>query len=133
MLRDRIAELLEELALSPRELAEKLGVQRSGISHILSGRNKPSLDFITRLTEAYPQIRHAWLLHGTGPMFETDRPSPPFQLPQSTALTAAQKRAPNPTSEKHVESIVVFYSDGTFKTYAPDDAKRIVPASNPGS
>ena len=114
MLKDRIETFMKHKGLTPKLLAEKLGVQRSGIGHILSGRNKPSLDFITRLTVAYPEVRHAWLLHGTGSMLETDRPAPKFELPD-----AALHTSPTPP-DKQVESIVVFYTDGTCKTYRPD-------------
>lgn len=115
MLRERIEAFMAHKALTPKMLADKLGVQRSGIGHILSGRNKPSLDFITRLTEAYPEVRHAWLLHGTGTMLETDRPTPQFGLPEQPVQTS-----PTPPSDKQVDSIVVFYTDGTCKTYRPE-------------
>jgi len=56
--------------LSPAQLAEAIGVQRSGISHILSGRNKPSLDFVMKVLEAYPELNESWLLKGEGEMLK---------------------------------------------------------------
>jgi predicted transcriptional regulator len=44
--------------------AEKIGVQRSSISHVLSGRNKPSLDFVMKVLQAYPEVELYWLLNG---------------------------------------------------------------------
>jgi len=65
---DRIAQRIEYFivnqSISPKDFADQLGVQRSAISHILSGRNKPSLDFILKMLQAYPEIDQKWLLHG---------------------------------------------------------------------
>ena len=52
--------------LSPSQFADKLGVQRSGVSHLLSGRNKPSFEFITRMLATYPRLNPDWLIMGTG-------------------------------------------------------------------
>ncbi len=63
---ERIANILEYYHISPKELAEITGVQRSAISHIINGRNKPSVSFITNLTQAFPKLSTNWLLHGKG-------------------------------------------------------------------
>ncbi|MBN2237873.1 MAG: helix-turn-helix transcriptional regulator [Bacteroidales bacterium] len=65
----RIKTLISVKNLSPSQFADKLGVQRSSISHILSGRNKPSLDFVLKIVEIYPKISLDWLLKGQGEMF----------------------------------------------------------------
>lgn len=65
---DRISLVLRTKNISPSVLADELGVQRSGISHILNGRNKPSLDFIQKLIKLYPDISIQWILFGEGPM-----------------------------------------------------------------
>ena len=57
---DRITKVIEFSELSPAEFAEEIGVQRSSISHIISGRNKPSLDFITKLKSYYQQFKTKW-------------------------------------------------------------------------
>ncbi len=64
----RISLVLKTKNMSSAQLADELGVQRSGISHILNGRNKPSLDFILRLIKKYPDISVNWLLFGEGAM-----------------------------------------------------------------
>ena len=51
---------------SASSFAEKIGVQRSSISHVLSGRNKPSLDFVMKVLNAYPNVELYWLLNGKG-------------------------------------------------------------------
>ena len=72
---ERVKLLMSVKNLSSSMLAEEIGVQRSGISHILSGRNKPSLDFVLKVLEHYPEVSESWLLSGNGEMFkpiETD-------------------------------------------------------------
>ena len=63
---NRLQQFLELENLTPAKLADTIGVQRSGLSHILSGRNKPSYDFITRLLAKFPRINSDWLLTGKG-------------------------------------------------------------------
>lgn len=67
----RIKSLLAVKNLSSSQFANEIGVQRSGISHILSGRNKPSLDFVLKILDHYPDININWLLKGEGEMFQT--------------------------------------------------------------
>jgi len=67
---DRIKTLLSVKNLSSAQFAAEIGVQRSGISHILSGRNKPSLDFVLKILEHYPNINESWLLKGEGEMYK---------------------------------------------------------------
>lgn len=69
---DRINELLSYLQLSSAQFADIIGVQRSSISHILSGRNKPSFDFINKILLKYPKINANWLIAGIGVMLVND-------------------------------------------------------------
>ena len=62
----RLQQFLELEKLSPARLADMLGVQRSGLSHILSGRNKPGYDFISKFLNCFPTINADWLLTGKG-------------------------------------------------------------------
>jgi len=62
----RIIALVELLGLTPAEFADKIGVQRSGISHITSGRNKPSLDFLESTLKNFPDLNAEWLILGKG-------------------------------------------------------------------
>ena len=64
----RLKEVIEYYSLSASAFAELINVQRSSISHVLSGRNKPSLDFITKLNIALPDVNLYWLLNGSGEM-----------------------------------------------------------------
>lgn len=65
---DRIQILLQKKKLTPSHFADEIGVQRSAMSHILSGRNKPSLDFIQKILRRFPDINSEWLLSGKGEM-----------------------------------------------------------------
>lgn len=67
---DRIKKLIEYLGISPSELADSIGVQRSNVTHVLKGRNKPSYQFIEKLLQIYPTINAKWLLLGEGTMVE---------------------------------------------------------------
>ena len=60
----RLLEILEKKSMSASQFAEKIGVQRSSVSHILSGRNKPSLDFIIKITNVFNDISLEWLING---------------------------------------------------------------------
>lgn len=64
----RIALVIKAKNISPSQLADELGIQRSGLSHILNSRNKPSLEFIQKLLKQYPDLSTNWLLFGEGPM-----------------------------------------------------------------
>lgn len=72
---DRIQQLMKTYQLSAADLADTLGTERSGISHFLSGRNKPSLAFITKLLEKYPEVSPDWLITGAGAMMRSDNRS----------------------------------------------------------
>ena len=60
----RIEKIMQENSLSASQFADKIGVPRSGLSHVLKGRNKPSLDYVLKIIRAFPQIDSNWLLTG---------------------------------------------------------------------
>lgn len=66
-MKDRIAQILKTKNITATQFADELNVQRSGISHILSGRNNPSLDFVMKIKETYPEFNLDWLILGKGP------------------------------------------------------------------
>lgn len=70
-MKERIVQLLSHLDLTSAQFADIIGVQRSSISHILSGRNKPSFDFIQKILIKYPEINADWLLTGRGNLLNT--------------------------------------------------------------
>lgn len=72
---ERIKRFIETQNMSSSAFANAIGVQRSSVSHILSGRNKPSLDFVLRLKKHYPELNLDWLLFGKGPILMTKKSS----------------------------------------------------------
>lgn len=62
----RLETIFDYYTLTASSFADKIGVQRSSLSHLLSGRNKPSLDFILKVTEVFPEIDLYWILNGKG-------------------------------------------------------------------
>lgn len=69
-MKERLIQLLDLEQLSPSKFADLIGVQRSSISHIISGRNKPSFDFLQKTLRAFPGLNASWLLMGEGTMYE---------------------------------------------------------------
>jgi len=72
-MKERILEFLKAENKSSAQFAEEIGVQPSGISHILSGRNNPSLDFVLKMLEKYHFLSTEWLLFGRGSMYKDSR------------------------------------------------------------
>jgi len=67
---NRIQKLIDKQKLTATQFANEIGVQRSAVSHLLSGRNKPSLDFVLKIKNRFPEINLEWLLLGSGKMIE---------------------------------------------------------------
>lgn len=69
---EKLRRLMKHEGINSTRLAEILGIQASGISHIMSGRNKPSYDFLIKLLQRFPQINPDWLLLDKGPMYRDE-------------------------------------------------------------
>ncbi|MGM8362617.1 helix-turn-helix domain-containing protein [Flavobacterium sp. ARAG 55.4] len=145
----RLEVILEYYGVNASAFADKIGVQRSSLSHLLSGRNKPSLDFILKILEVYPEVDLYWLLNGKGTFpknnsvpteaeaissfsdtrtaIKEDLFSQSFQgtIEEDKKETVAEKK-PEITAhffEETIDKIVFFYKDGTFKTYSANQKK----------
>lgn len=135
----RLLEILKYYNYSSSTFAEKIGVQRSSISHLLSGRNKPSFDFIARLTEKFPEINIEWFINGKGNMLK--KISPGFQqktlfnsdydqTKQETRIIEKESRINKVTNvnintdqkTNSVLKIVLFYKDRTWQEFLPSDS-----------
>ncbi len=146
---ERINKIIRFYKLNSSKFADEIGVQRSSISHVLSGRNKPSLDFIQKLLKAYPEINSDWLILGKGKMLldegnlfenipektnsikteesmgattmiENTTPTSAVKVNQSNEINEAKKIS-SQSAKKQVSKIVIFYTDKTFKEYLPED------------
>lgn len=114
---DKVINFYSETASS---FAEKIGVQRSSISHILSGRNKPSLDFVLKVLSVYPEVELYWLLNGKG-SFPSTTSSEEKRIPKN-GISSNDSKSVNQSvqitpEDKSIERIVIFYKDGTFKNF----------------
>jgi transcriptional regulator with XRE-family HTH domain len=82
-MKDRIAKIIREEGLSAAKFADEIGVQASSISHILSGRNNPSLDFLIKTIERFRGINVEWLLLGKGDMYKSSSKNEPVRRIES--------------------------------------------------
>lgn len=106
----RFQTILDLENLSPAQLADRLGVQRSGISHILSGRNKPSFELLQRVVQSFPEISAEWLITGNGkPLKEQN------QAAASGAASGATSSATSGTASGTANS----RSSGTTPSISP--------------
>jgi transcriptional regulator with XRE-family HTH domain len=101
---ERVKKIMEDNGLSSSQMAERIGVQRSAISHILSGRNKPSLDFILKVLEAFENVSSDWLLKGEK---EADK----------SAINQAVDATKN-DGKKTIQKVLVLYTDKTMDEYS---------------
>ena len=113
---NRLKEILQYHQLTASQFADTIGVQRSSISHILSGRNKPSLDFILKVTHAFKDVDIYWLLNGKGKFPKESATKDMSTTPSTTDLYEETPVNP-PSTAKKINRIVVFYNDGTFDEY----------------
>jgi plasmid maintenance system antidote protein VapI len=139
----RLEIILDYYNLNASSFADKISVQRSSMSHLLSGRNKPSLDFILKIIDVFPEVDLYWILNGKG-KFDSKNSNQKLEIEdkkstsstpiisveeKNTTLNSIQNLFDDPkkvepildknTSNKKTERIIVFYTDGTFKEYNP--------------
>ena len=117
---NRLNMVMDYYQLSAAAFADKISVQRSSISHLLSGRNKPSLDFVLKVLDEFKEVELYWLLNGKGnfPNKEIVKTSTPLSSNDVTK-TLAQNSNIN-----EIDSIIIFYKHGTFKNYTPNEHKK---------
>ena len=135
----RLHKIMDEYDLNATSFADEIDVGRSSISHILSGRNKPSLEFVMKVIDAFPEVELYWLLNGKGsfpkknvqqtpPLSSTPQAEQSYTLDFEQASTKPQvqhemnPKAANdalPKQDESIERIVIFYKDGTFKSFHP--------------
>ncbi len=114
---ERLQKVMQHYQLSAATFADEINVQRSSISHLLSGRNKPSLDFVLKVLARYETVDLYWLLNGKGSFPKKEQSSSPMQQQSHESISIA--KVPPKTSDKEIERIVIFYADGTFKNFHP--------------
>lgn len=129
----RLHKILAEYELSASTFADKIHVGRATISHILSGRNKPSLDFVMKIIQAFPQVDLYWLLQGKGSFPKIDDSPSPLSIQSQKPIfekptiedTRSKGTLPQSASQiikEHLQKgkikrIILFMEDGTFESY----------------
>lgn len=129
----RLQRVFDYYDLNASAFADKIEVGRATISHLISGRNKPSLDFVMRVIKTFPEVELYWLLNGKGsfPKSETSPPpetpakEKPVESPEKTIQTTSEEEVTkkietDSPSSSSIERIVIFYKNGVFKTYTPE-------------
>lgn len=143
-LNDKIKQILVDKSISPSHFADEIGVQRSSISHILAGRNKPSLDIVQKIIRRYPDLGMDWIWEDdemptvSTPETISETKDYPIKNGHNSGSSSAsdfreriqpvqdtvQNNLSGPDSDsfttKSIERILIFYSDGTFKQYKPE-------------
>lgn len=141
----KLEKILDYYSLTASSFADKIGVQRSSMSHLLSGRNKPSLDFVLKIVDEFKEVDLYWLLLGKGEfpkneissnptplqlinkniekardLFDTEEVenSPVQEIENENLLEKENNKAV--TNSSPIEKIVIFYKNGTFKNYNPE-------------
>ena len=135
-MKDRIAHIIRAKNLTAADFALRLGIQPSSISHLLSGRNNPSLDFVKKLKETFPEYTLDWIVFGKGPMTTSEPFAPTLDeeprhheqpmakesdpetlldsVPQETHVaTVSSASAPFPSG------IILLFDDDTYKILSP--------------
>ncbi len=122
-MKDRIKEFIDYKSISAGELADMLDVQRSNISHILNGRNKPGAVFLERFLLSFPEINARWLLTGKGKMINENNIEPKnFAKASDSSIHSV---APGTTAIKNshindeVAKVILLHFDGSFSSYTP--------------
>lgn len=143
----RLEYLMDYYSLNASGFADKIGVQRSSISHLLSGRNKPSLDFVMKILDIFQDVNMYWILDGRQSFLKNDQKILPIvtenkidiptaKVPEKSIFsdTLFDKKeidnillpkfeSPSPTindkiiGNSNIFKIVIFYKDGTFKDF----------------
>ena len=145
-MKERIIQIIETENLTSGKFALAIGTQPSVISHIINGRNKPSMEIIQKILTTFPTINPDWLILGYGsmhrPSFESGQTSlfdDVIHKPSDTNLNLNVHKEIAGTSKedstlipnisppvslqaKKINKITVYYSDMTFEEFIPSSS-----------
>ncbi|MFZ3564551.1 helix-turn-helix domain-containing protein [Tenacibaculum finnmarkense] len=131
----RLKKILSYYNLTSSTFADTIEVQRSSISHLLSGRNKPSLDFVMKTVNKFPEVDLYWFLYGEGEFPKKEKVVIVEEIKEEitenkeetkpTLLSADENlikkvdlemKTPN-ISDKKLVKIILLYNDGSFNEF----------------
>ncbi|MFK5983059.1 MAG: helix-turn-helix transcriptional regulator [Flavobacteriaceae bacterium] len=129
---NRLQKILDYYSISATELSNQISFNRSTISHLLSGRNKPSLDFVMKVLQKFPEVELYWFLNGKG-TFPSEKMSPTSSSlsvqneVKNTTPQKIEKKEASPSfdpsdisksfNEDEIDRIIIFFKDGSFKSF----------------
>lgn len=142
-MKDRIEEIMQKIGVTSSQFAKIIGMKQASLSHILTGRNNPSLDVVMKINQAFPDINLKWLLYGEGEMgtpnynisdtseneeisdSENEYPIFPKNILDEISTTEQHSSARDSSNigqktnvpTRKVVEIRVFYNDGTYETF----------------
>ena len=105
---ERIQKVLTSSGLSASEFSKRLGIQRSRLSHILSGRNNASLDIIKKINDNFPEYTLDWLINGV---------EKPLLYPKTQTVDKKIEKKQLKPMNKKINKVILFYDDETFETF----------------
>lgn len=148
-IRDRIKLMIETEGVTQAAFAESTGINTSTLNHVLTGRNNPSMEVITKILSTYPQYESDWLIHGNGAMWTeaySEERARSSTIPLFPGVTVATDSTTGPTSEtqtgsekapterrrslpslgpfakvsvRRVQRVIIYYDDNTYETLYP--------------
>ena len=112
----RLQQFLNAENISQSQFADRLGVAKASVSHILAGRNKPGYDFIESLSRQFPNLNLEWLINGRGRMYKVTGQEPEIPVQEAdnifeNSLESIESQIDQPKIVK----VVIFYDNGTFQ------------------
>lgn len=140
-IKDRLAHIMRAKNLTATQFAEMMQIQPSNVSHLLSGRNKPSLDFLIKLKDNFPEYSFDWIILGKKPITVSERLSDIkddksrfvestqsneniayeglFELVKDNTkeIQEVKQENINPDFSKKIKQIIYIYEDNTFEIY----------------
>jgi len=149
-MKERLIQLLEKEKISSAEFADRIGVQRSNVSHILSGRNNPGFSFIQKVLQTFPKVNSRWLITGEGnmessgpitskivekdlfssieilnrepvPKSRTESEPVREQRIEKVEVQAQSRKVRQESSSKNIVRVLLFYDDNTFEDFSPTE------------
>ncbi len=121
LIQDRVRLIMQTNNETSSSFADKIGIKRSNLSHVISGRNKPSLDFLEKIINHYPNVNASWLVTGktrSGDFEGNDTNVKSFNKEVGPVKDDSRvNREIQEFTENEIEKVIVFYRNGKIKEY----------------